>query len=65
MSQYPSRYSGGNVNHRKVAKAGMAVSLATAMATGYFMKGKAAKRLHTAAAIALVGFVVYHHAQYD
>ena len=61
---YPNRYSGGGVDHRQLAKAGMTAALAACMATG-FMKGKKARQWHTASAVALVGFAVYHHVQYS
>lgn len=60
----PRRYSGGGVDHRKVAKVGMTVALAAVMVTGY-MNGRTARRLHTASAYALVGFSLYHHALYN
>lgn len=55
-----------NLNtHRKVAKVGMSVTLATVCLTSFNLKSKAAKRLHVASGWAFVGFSLYHAGLYD
>lgn len=55
-----------NLNtHRKVAKVGMSVTLATACLTALNMKNKPMKQLHVASSIAFVGFALYHAGLYD
>ena len=51
--------------HRKVAKVGMGVTLATVCLTALYMKNKSAKRLHTFSGIAFTCFAIYHAGLYD
>ena len=51
--------------HRKVAKVGMGVTLATVCLTALYMKNKSAKRLHTVSGIAFTFFAIYHAGLYD
>lgn len=48
---------------RKQAKIGLGVSIGLLVATG-FGGSKAAKRLHIASGVALVGFSIWHHRLY-
>lgn len=55
-----------NLNtHRKVAKIGMSVSLATVCITSFNTKNSASAKLHTVAGWAFVGFSLYHAGLYD
>lgn len=55
-----------NLNtHRKVAKIGMSVTLATVCLTALNMKSKCAYKLHVASGWAFVGFSLYHAGLYD
>lgn len=52
-------------SHRKIAKVGMSVSLATLVLTAFGMKNKSIKKLHVVAGVAMVGFSLYHAGLYD
>ena len=51
--------------HRKVAKIGMSVTLATSCITAIGMKNSSMRKLHTISSIAFVGFALYHAGLYD
>lgn len=51
--------------HRKVAKIGMSVTLATTCITALSMNNKAMRKLHVASGWAFVGFALYHAGLYD
>jgi hypothetical protein len=49
---------------KELAKTGMIITMGATLVTACFMKGKAAKRLHIAAGVGLVGFSIWHHQLY-
>lgn len=51
--------------HRKVAKVGMGVTLATVCLTALCMNSRGMKRLHTVSGIAFTCFAIYHAGLYD
>ena len=52
--------------HRKVAKVGMGVTLATVCLSALFMKrNKSIKKFHVASGIAFTCFALYHAGLYD
>ena len=51
--------------HRKVAKVGMSVTLATVCLTALCMNGRGMKKLHTVSGIAFTCFAIYHAGLYD
>ncbi|WP_035167449.1 hypothetical protein [Campylobacter concisus] len=51
--------------HRKVAKVGMGVTLATVCLTALCMNGRGMKKLHTVSGIAFTCFALYHAGLYD
>ncbi|MGP1359949.1 MULTISPECIES: helicase [Campylobacter] len=51
--------------HRKVAKVGMGVTLATVCLTALCMNGRGMKKLHTVSGIAFTCFAIYHAGLYD
>lgn len=50
--------------HRRFAKVGMSVSLATLVVTAFGMKNKTIKRTHIIAGVCMVGFSLYHAGLY-
>ena len=51
--------------HRKVAKVGMGITLATVCLTALCMNGRGMKKLHTVSGIAFTCFAIYHAGLYD
>jgi len=51
--------------HRKVAKVGMSVTLATVCLTALCMNSRGMKKLHTVSGIAFTCFAIYHAGLYD
>ncbi len=51
-------------NAREYAKTGMVVSLGALVVTG-FLKNDAARKLHVASGVALIGFSWWHHSLYQ
>lgn len=51
--------------HRKVAKVGMGVTLATVCLTALCMNSRGMKKLHTVSGIAFTCFAIYHAGLYD
>ncbi|MDR0579472.1 MAG: hypothetical protein LBG21_02605 [Campylobacteraceae bacterium] len=50
---------------REIAKIGMTASLGILTLSAFMLKNKSAKKLHTAAGIALIGFSFWHHKLYQ
>ena len=51
--------------HRKVAKVGMSVTLASVCLSALFMKNRSVKKFHVVSGIAFTCFAIYHAGLYD
>ena len=51
--------------HRKIAKVGMSVTLASVCLSALFMKNRSVKKFHVASGIAFTCFALYHAGLYD